>query len=391
MFRDKRVFLIILFQFLFGLVFGQTQKEIERLKRENDKNKNEITQLIKEIKNLKGISFLSSIILIPIALYIVTYEMKKRQKKKIQSIQRKFQMDDLSIKPLKVDTPKAFNKWVVLGASVIGKSHIQMNLPCQDYHFHHPLSSKWGIAVVCDGAGSALNSHIGSTFIAKEAAPRCFKALVEKEKWIEKHQLPSQLEWEYLAKKEIENCYGALKIFSESTNLDFSSLACTVIVLIYSPLGILISHIGDGRAGYKSDDGTWIAAMTPHKGEEANQTIFLTSNGWFGDKILKLSGVTVPESRVINEPVDAFVLMSDGCENHSFECSHFDKIEQKWSDPNKPFEKFFNPLVDQVHSMATSPNTDLQMNEKWKHFLSIGTEGLKNEPDDKTMVIGITI
>ncbi len=310
----------------------------------------------------------------------ITYSIMKR---KIRKKLLKRKLRGLSVKNLTKHVPD--KHWLVLAESVIGKSHIDRKQPCQDNHFNLPLKNNWGIAVVCDGAGSVQNSHLGSSFTAKEAVPRYFKELIEREGWIEKNTLPHVEVWNILAKKELQNCYGALKIFADSAGYEVQSLACTVIIVVYSPLGLLVAHIGDGRAGYKTKEGDWFSALKPHKGEEANQTIFLTSTAWIMDESLQLSEVNVPECRVIDTPVDAFVLMSDGCEMHSFSCSHFDEENQRWSDPNIPFDKFFNPLIEQIPAIAQTAD----VNEKWKSFLENGTESLKNEPDDKTMILGM--
>ena len=62
------------------------------------------------------------------------------------------------------DTNKT--SWVAAYASVIGNGHIQTNTPCQDNCEHIKVNDDWGVAVVCDGAGSAKFSHIGSDFVS---------------------------------------------------------------------------------------------------------------------------------------------------------------------------------------------------------------------------------
>ena len=54
----------------------------------------------------------------------------------------------------------------VFAASAIGKSHIDGGLPCQDA-FAFNVVEDVVIAAVCDGAGSAALSHIGSNLMAK--------------------------------------------------------------------------------------------------------------------------------------------------------------------------------------------------------------------------------
>lgn len=281
-------------------------------------------------------------------------------------------------------------EWVIAGASVKGKSHVDANLPCQDNYFHKYLSLGWGVAIVCDGAGSAKNSEKGSKFVSEEYLSKHFVKLVEDEKWIEQKKLPNESEWEEKAVQQFKNALDDLKQYAEKEKLGLDSLACTAIVVIYSPIGLLVSHIGDGRAGYCNEEGEWEPIMIPHKGEESNQTIFLTSSAWSKSDNFQMSKVRVPECRVVASKPLAFVLMSDGCEQHSFKCSVIDPETKQWSDPNVPFKKFFDPLVTTLKDMKVSTSS-VDINSKWENFLNSGTVGLKNEVDDKTMILGVIL
>ena len=81
--------------------------------------------------------------------------------------------------------------------------------------------------------------------------------------------------------------------------------------------------------------------------------------------------------------------MSDGCENHSFECSKMNPITKEWSDPNVPFPKFFNPLMGYLAKSKKDGKSNDEINTEWSKFISEGTPGLKNESDDKTLILGI--
>jgi len=52
--------------------------------------------------------------------------------------------------------------WKMIGASILGKAHIENKTPCQDAHGFKLINDYKGIAVVSDGAGSYKNSHLGS-------------------------------------------------------------------------------------------------------------------------------------------------------------------------------------------------------------------------------------
>ncbi|NCX95273.1 MAG: hypothetical protein EBX41_02485, partial [Chitinophagia bacterium] len=68
--------------------------------------------------------------------------------------------------PKAASSPKKINKmnkpdtpFFMVSGSAIGKSHKGTGTPCQDSSFCGTLSNGWGIAIVCDGAGSAANSQ----------------------------------------------------------------------------------------------------------------------------------------------------------------------------------------------------------------------------------------
>lgn len=274
--------------------------------------------------------------------------------------------------------------WNVLGASVLGNGHLKANLPCQDNHYIEDLGDGWILNVVCDGAGSADKSDKGSYFVAKGALPNVFKAILEQRKWKVNHTLPSEADWKLIANKGFEEATKLLNDFANKHQVDVKRLACTAILVIITPKGILTAHIGDGRAAYCNDKGIWNPLMIPFKGEEANQTVFLTS-GWERDPIQYF------ESRVIEAPITAYTLMSDGCENTTFDCSRMDEHTQKWFDYNQPSIKFFQKLSQDVTTFLKEGKTVEALNKDWEAFLTDGAQGFKDEQDDKTMIFGLRV
>ena len=280
-------------------------------------------------------------------------------------------------------------KWVIVGASVKGNGHIQSNMPCQDNHMFESLNNGWGIAIVSDGAGSAAHSELGSKIVVSRGIFH-FKNLIEKERWIAKQSLPTDIEWfqkSYAVLKDIRN---DVMMVAQKNNIDVKSLSATCLVVIYSPFGLLTVHIGDGRMGYKSNSGEWKSMMTPHKGEEANQTIFLVSDFWSIPNY-EMSGVLVPECRVIRENVKAFALMSDGCENTAWLCSALNSNTGKYEDRNLPFDKFFNPLEETLLTFDKNSILEEERQSKWYKFIESGTSGFTKEQDDKTMIYAINV
>lgn len=355
--------------------YGNRIKNLEL----NLRRKEEELKRVKQSQELWEI--ISEVALIIVTVFGIIILMSKRKDKK-----RRKKLQDAK-KNQSVSLNQS-SKWIIVGDSKIGKSHIKNGLPCQDSNFFNIFENSWGIAIVCDGAGSAKRSHEGSKFIAKDILPGYLEELVKREKWIEKSELPTQQEWQEKATVEFRRAFKSLEDLAERENDHISQFACTVIAVVFSLRGLLVAHIGDGRAGYNDEEGDWHSMMTPHKGEESNQTIFLSTSAWIKDPKLQMSGVSVPECNVIYIKPSAFVLMSDGCEHHSFECSKIDSETGKWSDPNLPYDKFFSPLTKTIKDMVTSTQSE-DIQAAWSKFLESGTEGLRNEGDDKSMILGI--
>lgn len=287
---------------------------------------------------------------------------------------------------LAVDSGVTCGDWLVVRASVQGKLHVESEppIPCQDSSTHRDLGSGWGIGVVCDGAGSKKFSHYGSRFVADLTAMK-FEAAVDANGWARDGRLPADNDWQDISKTIFTDVRAELDAFARNQHsIDISLLSCTVIVLVHSPFGILASHIGDGRAAFANESDEWKPVMKPHKGEEANQTVFVTSIDGSEPR-------DYIESRVFREKPAAFTLMSDGCEAHSFEVNIFDEGQGKYTDPNKPYEKFFQPLVSKLKDLYRSKAIPEEIDQKWVQFITAGNEKLRNEPDDKTMILGVLV
>lgn len=276
-------------------------------------------------------------------------------------------------------------EWAAVGASVIGSGHISSGLPCQDNNGYCDLGNRWGISVVSDGAGSAKHSNVGSKIVVDQALDY-FKKVVEERHWIENKVLPNDEEWNEVSFKTLQAIKGALALYARKNRIELDSLNATIIVVIHSPFGLLSCHIGDGRAGYKGSDGTWRPLFTPHKGEECNQTMFLPSDYW-EKPYARLYGVRIPEAVVIRDAVQAYTLMSDGCESATWECNLFDAGKQRFFDPNRPYSAFFDPNVALIRKFSDENADPKQIKRQWKLFLEKGNKQFVNETDDKTLIL----
>ena len=300
-------------------------------------------------------------------------------------------ISDQTIKPIappeQIEPQNNEQGWVIVGASVKGNGHIQSDMPCQDNNKFELYENGWGIAVVSDGAGSAKHSDLGSKVVVERCITH-FKKLLEKESWIKNNILPTDAEWLQKSYYTLKTVRDEIEMVSNKNYIELKSLSATCLVVIFSPLGLLTVHVGDGRMGYQSVSGEWKAIMTPHKGSEANQTIFLISEFWTTPNYV-MSGVLVPESVVIRERVKAFTLMSDGCENTAWQCTAQNPETGKYYDRNKPFEGFFNPLEETMLSFQTDNIPFDERQTKWYNFIESGTNGFIKEQDDKSMILAV--
>lgn len=278
------------------------------------------------------------------------------------------------------------NGWIIVGASVIGRGHVGSGFPCQDSNSYAILGNGWGIAITSDGAGSAKHSHVGSKIVVTRAKVY-FEQLILASSWYKNNTLPDDMTWSKTAFKAFKAVRDDMQKFAEDKQTKLESLAATAIVVVHTPMGLLVAHIGDGRAGYQDKSGAWHSLITPHKGEEANQTIFITSDFW-NIPFYEMSGVSVPETRVIRESATSFVLMSDGCEHTSWDCNLYDADKGIYYDPNTPHVAFFNPLIETLkeHKRGQLPFAD--RSEKWSNYLDKGNKSFIKETDDKTMILG---
>ncbi|MFK7795834.1 MAG: PP2C family serine/threonine-protein phosphatase [Aureispira sp.] len=282
-------------------------------------------------------------------------------------------------------TNKAQASWVVAYASIIGNGHIANNLPCQDSCTNKQLNKTWGIAVVADGAGSASHSELGSSFVARNTA-HCFEEVLTRNGWDHAEALPSEEEWRTEALNALQIVRQRLKQYADNQELSYNALACTVLVVLYAPFGILTTHIGDGRAAYSTAPDDWKALIEPFRGNEVNETVFITSNIWTQEGVQKYVG-----SGVIKAPIRAFALLSDGCEKSSFEVNIWDEEHQKYHDPNRPYTRFFEPNVQGLLQLHKEQKSQEEINSIWGSFLTNGNKSFKQETDDKTMILAIAV
>ncbi|MCS7029426.1 MAG: protein phosphatase 2C domain-containing protein [Bacteroidia bacterium] len=255
--------------------------------------------------------------------------------------------------------------------SVIGLGHIQQDMPMQDACGYDTWDNGWGIAIICDGASSSGFAHIGAHlcvgFLITECRKVDWSTLIQDESTLEEQVFILLL--------------NALEYLKSRRVYELESLSCTVNAVIFSQHSLISFHIGDGRAGYCDISGKWHALFRPHKGEEFNQTVFLTSQIWQEEPHNWL------EVRVIKEPYKAFCVLSDGCENAAFECNQWNAQKEIYEDLNRPYSRFFDPLIQGLYLLYQQGKKKAEIQTLWEEFLRNGNKTLTQERDDKSLII----
>ena len=277
-------------------------------------------------------------------------------------------------------------EWRYLYASVQGREHIKDNIPCQDCCdvFQH---AHYTICVVSDGAGSCEKSDIGSRK-ATELTNIHFPKLIEEKKWHKPNARIKKKDWRKVSIKGLKAIRNDLERISISEGCELKALSCTLIIAIHLKEKLLITHIGDGRAGYCNNKDEWKAMITPYKGGYSNETVFITSDIWQNEE----SSKTYIESGIINAKVKAYCILTDGCENASFECYKINKESSIPEDINKPFKDFFHENINtNIPNLIKAGKTPLELKIIWEAFLKNGNDTLKKEGDDKSMILAVKI
>ncbi|MGP1664646.1 MAG: PP2C family serine/threonine-protein phosphatase [Rhodanobacter sp.] len=182
--------------------------------------------------------------------------------------------------------------WRIYAASAKGSSHVAGGLPCQDASAS-AQHGDWLVALVCDGAGSAISSHIGSSYIAREVCRRLT------EDGAALSRLDTAAFGAHIATLLAEVRDG-LEAHADKAQAALRDYAATVVGAVMGPTHGWFFHIGDGLGIARHANGSTISV--PENGEYANETFFLSGNEWHAH--LRIT--------TIEQATDRLMLMSDG-------------------------------------------------------------------------------
>jgi hypothetical protein len=188
--------------------------------------------------------------------------------------------------------------WHVFAAVSSGSSHLESGQPCQDACAHQ-IANNVLCAVVCDGAGSSTNGHLGAQHVATAMAQKLAERVSAKRLSPDSSAIIVRQAIEEL----LEQVRSELAERAAAVGASLADCATTLVGALASGQSGWLFHVGDGVAVARPDDvvpQTVISA--PENGEYCNETYFVTGERW--REHLRLTPVCAPLRGV--------VLMSDG-------------------------------------------------------------------------------
>jgi hypothetical protein len=282
--------------------------------------------------------------------------------------------------------------WKYIARSAIGIGHQKLNLPCQDYAGCE-LKGQYLIGVVADGAGSARFSELGSRSVVRAALRFLTNHEMEFESrgktiWGNiKKLLNTELNWKLLNtdvtqlikpdnqvsiedevkayfQNLLQECIADLRREAQQNNCDVKDLASTLLVFIAHTNWLVAMQVGDGLLVVRErDESDYRLIIKPRRGEFANETIFVTSDG----------AIDSIQTAIVNKPCAFICAATDGVENVAVRLSD-------WS----PFAPFFLPLEEYLRETDKPEEDDRYLMD----FLNSDRLNARTD-DDKTLLIAL--
>ncbi|KJE22145.1 Protein phosphatase 2C [Frankia torreyi] len=186
--------------------------------------------------------------------------------------------------------------WIVRGASVVGHSHLEEDLGCDDA-YAYGTNGTFVVAAVADGAGSVTGTSAWGSFVACTSVVQ--DALTPE--FTRAFDAASTEEARDLIRGLFASALGRITAQARSMELPRSRLSTTLAVAIARPDLAVFAQIGDGIIAVEAG-GEVRTILAEEKEEYANTTWFVQSPGAFR---------TAYRSAVVGD-VAAFALSTDG-------------------------------------------------------------------------------
>jgi hypothetical protein len=247
--------------------------------------------------------------------------------------------------------------WRTVAVSVVGTSHLDQKLPCQDECFAESCDkagSQWLIVVAADGAGSALAGEVGAR-LCVEAVVRAAHEICDN---ADSH--PAEAD----ARRLFAIARTAVLAHAETTSIAPRELSSTLLCGLFREQVGVVFQIGDGALVLDGRDGLWLP-IAPMNGEYANSTRFVTD-----DDAPEQLGVAV-----IDAPITRVAAFTDGIQSIA--------VHRATGNAHAPF---FEPLFE---TLIRAPlDDDDALAHGLRAFLSSERVNQRTD-DDKTLALAV--
>lgn len=232
--------------------------------------------------------------------------------------------------------------------SMVGKSHIEKGICCQDNHKVKRLENGWYIGAIADGVGSAKNSQIGSKIATETVVEMCDELMP----------------WDYntisiksMMRTAYNYAYKKIMREAEKTGNPIESYDTTLSMVIYDGHKIIYGHSGDGAIIGMNSFGNFVEITKPQKGPDGVTVVPLRA------------GYTQWKIDTYEEDLAAVLLVTDGMRD--ILCHYLLMAEESK-------EKIYTPLVsffaDPIGVKVTD-NSNCELKKKIEDFLTADEKG----------------
>ena len=195
-------------------------------------------------------------------------------------------------------------KYSCFGYSLQGASHVDMNVPCQDFNdFKYIEGADIIVAAIADGVGSCPLSHWGSWAAVRAAIDYTEKGIRKLSRG-KKLTLTECPEIPVILSGAFSYASNFVEDFAEQQNRPVSAFMSTLTLVVYDGANLYCQHVGDDGVVAQFEDGSVEMVTRRIKGDEASSVYPLQS----GKKFWQFSKTGADEKRA----VVAFVMATDG-------------------------------------------------------------------------------
>ena len=246
--------------------------------------------------------------------------------------------------------------WRVAAAAVSGESHQRAGTPCQDAIGLQALENGLLLAVVADGAGSAVYAEEGAHIAASVALKNLAAALADA-------QPEDSAGWKMVIEDAFAQARLALACVADQLAAPLADFAATLTCAVAAPGWLAWGHLGDGALVCGPSADALLTITRPQRGEYANETCFLSQE----------NALERVEVRVLDFHINALALMSDGLLRLGFSLPSL-----------TPHLPFFKPLFDFTQT-AENPEA---AGEQLAAFLASERANARTD-DDKSLILAV--